>query len=202
VASGIFIKACNEFIFLESVASAKPAASQAAQKGNNQAAEDITEDLCQQVETILRDQDDDRMYASELKDTLLRLMPDFNERNYGCSTFGKLIQLITERNTQIKSWSEGYSLMISLVSSDAPAPQMNKLNWLETFRDSLKRFKDDGFERINPSILKAAIKSDFPDFDEKQIGFKRFSDIMKKLEKEGLLVVEMDEAHTMLLKIC
>ena len=59
---------------------------------------------------------------------------------------------------------------------------------------ALKRFKDDGFERINPSILKAAIQADYPSFDEKQIGFKRFSDIMKALEKEKLLVVEMDEA--------
>ena len=60
----------------------------------------------------------------------------------------------------------------------------------------------DGFDRVNPSILKATIQADYPDFDEKQIGFKRFSDVMKALEKQKLLVVEMDEAHTMLLKIC
>ena len=53
-----------------------------------------------------------------------------------------------------------------------------------------------------PSILKAAILNDYPGYEEKQIGFKRFSDVMKALEKEGLLVVEMDEQHTMLLKIC
>ena len=61
---------------------------------------------------------------------------------------------------------------------------------------------EDGFDRVNPSILKATIQSDYPNFDERAIGFKRFSDMMKKLEKEGLVVVEMDEAHTMLLKIC
>ena len=63
-------------------------------------------------------------------------------------------------------------------------------------------FESEGFDRVNPSILQATIQSDYPDFDERQIGFKRFSDVMKELEKQGLLVIEMDEAHTMLLKIC
>ena len=47
--------------------------------------------------------------------------------------------------------------------------------------------------------LKAAIQAEYPDFDEHKIGFKKFSDIMKRLEREHLLVVEMDEAKTMLL---
>ena len=55
---------------------------------------------------------------------------------------------------------------------------------------------------MNPSILKSTIVNDYPGFEERQIGFKRFSDVMKALEKQGLLVVEMDEQHTMLLKIC
>ena len=39
-------------------------------------------------------------------------------------------------------------------------------------------------------------------FEEKDIGFKKFSDVMKALEKQGLLVIEMDDSHTMLLRIC
>ena len=65
----------------------------------------------------------------------------------------------------------------------------------------MARFKAEGFERINPSILKQTIQNDYPAFEERQIGFKRFSDVMKALEKEGMLVIEMDESHTMLLKI-
>ena len=87
-------------------------------------------------------------------------------------------------------------------AADSSAPQLTRGNWLPAFRDALNRFKEDGFERVNPSILKASIQADYPNFEEKQIGFKRFSDIMKALEKEGLLVIEMDEQHTMLLKIC
>ena len=104
---------------------------------------------------------------------------------------------------ELTAWTEASSLMIGVNSAaEAAAPQLNRTNWLPAFREALQRFKEDGFERVNPSILKAAIQADYPNYDEKQIGFKRFSDVMKALEKEGLLVVEMDEQHTMLLKIC
>jgi hypothetical protein len=154
------------------------------------------------VETILSDQDEDMMYASELKDTITRLRPDFDERSYGFATFGKLLSHLASSSGNIKVWTENSSLKISLISSDTPAPQLSKVDWMEAFTEQLNRFKQEGFERINPSILKSAIQADYPDFDERQIGFKRFSDVMKKLEKEGLLVIEMDGAHTMLLKIC
>ena len=199
VASGIFIKACSEFIFLESVAvtTKQPAKPSSSEKEDSQ---DLAE-LIPQIETILADQDEDMMYASELKDTLTRLRPDFDERTYGCATFGKLMALVASHSARVKVWTEDSSLKIGLNGSDAPTPQLNKENWLPAFREYLLQYKADGFERINPSILKAAIQADYPDFEEKAIGFKRFSDVMKRLEKEKLLTVEMDGAHTMLLKI-
>lgn len=92
--------------------------------------------------------------------------------------------------------------MIGLSGSDVSSGKLDKGNWVPAFTQALGRFKSEGFERVNPSILKATIQSDYPDFDERTIGFKRFSDVMKELEKQGYLIVEMDEAHTMLLKIC
>ena len=68
-------------------------------------------------------------------------------------------------------------------------------------KGQLKAYKDGGFDRVNPSILKADILTTYPNFNERSIGFKRFSDIMKQLEKEGMLVVEMDEQKTMLIKL-
>ena len=198
-ASSIFIRACNEFLFLESVAAVKPQAAPVKNKENGGNGE-LTE-LCAQIETILQDQNEDQMYASELKDTIVRLRPDFNERNYGCATFGKLVQLIASQNDRVKFWTEDSSLMVGLAGSEAPAKQLSKDNWMSAFRDSLAQFKEEGFERVNPSILKAAIQSDYPDFDEKQIGFKRFSDVMKRLEREKLLEIEMDDQHNMLVKI-
>ena len=116
---------------------------------------------------------------------------------------GKLMSMLAEKSPKLHVWTEQSSLMVGLSTNDAPQnPKLDKNNWLPAFTQALERFKNDGFDRVNPSILKATIQADYPDFDEKQIGFKRFSDVMKALEKQKLLVVEMDEAHTMLLKIC
>ena len=203
VASGIFIKACNEFLFLESVATAtKPVK---AERGKRQERGEETfsiEEMTKLLETIVEDQDEDQMYAGELKDTLMRLRPEFNERNYGCSTFGKFIQLAVSHSDRLHAHTVDSSLLVGLSVEGEPVQQLNRNNWIPAFRDCLQRFKDEGFERINPSILKTAVQVDYPDFEERQIGFKRFSDIMKRLEKENLLVIEMDEQHTMLLKIC
>lgn len=196
-ASGIFINACNEFVFLESVAAQQPKKKQ---KGERHADGDLNE-LIAQVETIVEDQEQQQMYASELKDTLMRLRSDFSERSYGCSTFGKLIALIASRSDKLRSWTDDSSLMIGLNAAEEGV-HLDKTNWLPAFTTALNQFKSEGFERVNPSILKSTIVSEYPGFEEKQIGFKRFSDVMKALEKEGLLVVEMDEQHTMLLKIC
>ena len=199
-ASGIFINACTEFVFLESVAAKKkPAKRKKGEKSDNA---DLNE-LIAQIETIVQDQDAEQMYASELKDTLTRLRPDFSERSYGCTTFGKLVTLISDKSEMLRSWTEGSSLMIGLSGNEGEgAPKLDKTNWIPAFTQALEQFKSEGFERVNPSILKATIQNDYPDFDERAIGFKRFSDVMKELEKQGKLIVEMDEAHTMLLKIC
>ena len=197
-ASGIFINACSEFVFLESVAAKQPKQKQ---RDERQSDGDLNS-LIAQVETIVEDQEQQQMYASELKDTLMRLKPDFSERSYGCATFGKLIALIGAKSQKLKSWTEQSSLLIGLNGADSEQPKLDKSNWMPAFTAALERFKSEGFERVNPSILKSTILSDYPGFEERQIGFKRFSDVMKALEKEGHLVVEMDEQHTMLLKIC
>lgn len=199
-ASSIFVNACNEFVFLESVAKRQPKKKPKEERANEDG--DINE-LISQVETIVGDQTEEQMYASELKDTLNRLRPDFSEKSYGCATFGKLVAAITKRSDKLTSWMENSSLMIGLETEDEDKePKLDKNNWVAAFEQALEHFKDEGFDRVNPSILKATIQADYPSFEEKQIGFKRFSDVMKALEKKGLLVVEMDDAHTMLLRIC
>ena len=198
-ASGIFVNACNEFVFLESVAKRQP---KKAKKEERSLEDGDINELVSQVETIVGDQDEEQMYASELKDTLNRLRPDFSERSYGCATFGKLVQLITKNSDKLTSWMEASSLMIGLEAEpEGKAPTLDRQNWLPAFENALKHFKDEGFDRVNPSILKATIQADYPSYDEKQIGFKRFSDVMKALEKKGLLTIEMDDQHTMLLRI-
>ena len=80
-------------------------------------------------------------------------------------------------------------------------PLVARTFWRDAFAAQIKAYKDGGFERVNPSILKADIITAYPDFTERSIGFKRFSDVMKQLEKDGLVIVEMDDQNTMLIKL-
>ena len=202
VASSIFINACNEFQFLETVNAANRKT-----RGKRNAPKDEPLDdagLNKLLEDILSEQDEDEMYASELKGVLLRLRPDFNEKNHGCASFGKLLNKLSTQFKTIRIKNDNYNVLVSL-SADAETPvrkeQVTKDNWKGIFQEHLRHYKDDGFQRVNPSILKADIQAAYPDFNEKGIGFKRFSDVLKQMEKENLLSLEMDEQKNMLIRI-
>ena len=92
-ASTIFINACNEFQFLESVGGRKVTAPTTKRSRQASSEESMDEaELNKLLCSIFEEQSDkDEMYASELKGVLLRLRPDFNEKAYGCATFGKLL---------------------------------------------------------------------------------------------------------------
>ena len=92
--------------------------------------------------------------------------------------------------------------MISLAQTGKEtAPELNKENWRMLIGEQLTRYKEDGFERINPSILKADIQASYPGFSEKALGFKRFSDLLKAMERDQLITVEVDEQKNMLIKV-
>ena len=204
VASSIFINACNEFQFLESVSSVSRDKRNKQKQSKDEPLDDAG--LNKLLEGILSEQtDEDEMYASELKGVLLRLRPDFSEKAFGCATFGKLLDKLSRKFGALHIRLDNFNVMVSVAATAKeaePVAQLTRDNWRALVGEQLARYKEDGFERINPSILKTAIQADYPDFEERQIGFKRFSDVMKELEKRQLLVVEMDEAHTMLLRIC
>jgi hypothetical protein len=90
----VFISACNEFLFLESVRQ-KPAPK----TRMTEDADDEEQILLRQIETILAEQTDASGYmlASVLKDVLTRLRPDFNERSFGHSLFGRLLVSLEEK---------------------------------------------------------------------------------------------------------
>jgi len=204
-ASNIFINACNEFQFLESVGkrNVEKPKRQRANMNNDEAADES--ELNKLLTTVLEEQTDrDEIYASELKGTLLRLRPDFNEKAYGCATFYKLLMKLSSRFGDIRVHNDNFNVMVSLSNAGENGesiPQLTRENWKEAFAAQIKAYKEGGFDRVNPSILKADILTAYPDFNEKSIGFKRFSDVMKQLEKDGLVIVEMDEQKTMLIKL-
>ncbi|HHU77947.1 MAG: NYN domain-containing protein [Caldicoprobacterales bacterium] len=199
VASNIFIKACNEFIFLESVTT---------DSGKQNSHEDDSysdpEDLLEVLEKIISDQSDAEgiLYVSELKKTLLRLRPEFSEKSYGYNSFGKLLNTLESKYNTIKVFGDYNSLKVKLRGEKkGVSGEITKANWVSVMQGQLNKLKNNGFERVNPSIIKSELQKEFPDFDERQIGFKRFSDMMKRLEKEKIVAIEFNEAKTMLIKI-
>ena len=207
-ASSIFINACNEFQFLETVG-VTPRRKPLPKGKKRSPLEDENEDevaLCKLIEGILGEAEEDEMYASELKGVLLRLRPQFNEKSYGCGTFGKLLSKLSQKYGTFRMRNDSYNVMVSLVpesgaSSTEGEGALTRENWQAAFAAQLQRYKDDGFVRINPSILKADITSAYPDFSEKGIGFRRFSDILKQLERDGLLALETDGQRNLLVKM-
>ncbi len=203
VASSIFINACNEFQFLETVSSV----SRDKRSRKTQSKDEPLDDagLNKLLEGILAEQtDEDEMYASELKGVLLRLRPDFNEKSFGCASFGKLLNKLSAKFGTIRVKNDNYNVYVSL-NADSPeensAKKLTQDNWRAAFSEQLQHYKDDGFERINPSILKADIQASYPDFSERSIGFKRFSDVLKQMEKDRLLLLELDDQKNMLIKM-
>ena len=148
VASSIFINACNEFQFLESVKStSRSARSRRSKNGMADEPADLSA-LGKVIESIITEQaDEDGMFASELKGILLRLQPDFNEKAYGCATFGKLLSKLEQEEKVITVKSDNFNVVVSL-NQDAPgrsAPQLTAANWKQVFQEQLNHYKDDGF---------------------------------------------------------
>ena len=202
-ASNIFINACNEFQFLENVGARtrKPT-------GKKKAAADKEplddQELNKVLVGILEEQNDrDELYASELKGILLRLRPDFNEKAFGCATFGKLLDKLSKQFGALHIRSDNFNVMVStaVTAKESETAQMTRDNWKALVGEQLARYKEDGFERINPSILKADLQASYPNFTEKSLGFKRFSDLLKAMEKDRLITVELDEQKNMLIKV-
>ncbi len=202
-ASNIFINACNEFQFLENVGAhiRKPEGKKKAAAADKEPLDE--QELNKLIESILDEQtDQDELYASELKSILLRLRPDFSERAFGCATFLKLLDKLAHKYGNLRIRNDNFNVMVSLGQAQKDvSPQLTKDNWKDGFREQLQRYKEGGFDRINPSILKADVQAAYPEFSERALGFKRFSDILKALEKDGIVEVEMDEQKTMLIKV-
>ena len=205
-ASHIFINACNEFLFLESVTKtdSKPA-NRPRTKGAEDEARPIDGDerLNALILTILSEQadSDGYVYAAELKNILLRLHPDFSESQYGQQSFGKLLAALEQKYEDFHIKNDNFSVKLSIRGKETDAAPLTLENWTAAFSDALLIYKDEGFDRVDPSILKAAVTNKYPGFDEKQLGFKKFSDLLKYLEKYKYIKIETSDDSNMLVRI-
>lgn len=199
VASKVFINACNEFIFLENMADKETKRKEKRSCDNGDLAE-----LNSIVSDVLEELDGDFMYASELKSTVMRLRPDFNERSYGAPSFGRLLTILERRFHTISIENDHFAVKVRL--ADAPAQKktegrLTRENWMEIATNQLIKLKEEDFERVNPSVIKQALTESYPDFDERSLGFKKFSDLLKALERQQVIAIETDDQHSMLVHI-
>ena len=194
-ASNVFMSACSEFQFLESVASGK-------ERSVSEVSDALTlSDVNDLIVTILRESEGGEMLASEVKSVLLRLRPNFSEKSVGFSTFGKMLAKLAEQFGSFEMESEEYNLILRLNQAYAAVEQLTRDNYVGVFARILSAYKEDGFDRVNPSILKSAVQALYPDFTERQIGLRRFSDVLRTLEREGLLRLKTDEGGNTLVHI-
>lgn len=122
------------------------------------------------IVTILQESDSGEMLASEVKSVLLRLRPNFSEKSVGFSTFGKLLTRLAQQFGAFTVESERYNLIVTLSQPHAPAgEQITRDNFTRIFARILSEYKEDGFDRVNPSILKSAVQAEYPDFTERQM---------------------------------
>ncbi len=167
VASTIFINACNEFQFLESVTVRR--APEKTKKSSDDNGTGDESALLKLIESILTTTARKRCSPVNSRASSCALRPDFNEKNYGCNTFGKLLTKLSQKHGVIRVRSDNYlNVMVSLAAETADEgkakAQLTRENWVDAFREQLKHYKEDGFERINPSILKADIQGMYPTF--------------------------------------
>ena len=197
-ASGVFMNACSEFQFLESVSSGKDRPSAAA-------TEALTlSDVNDFIVAILNESGTGEMLASEVKSVLLRLRPSFSEKSVGYSTFGKLLSKLETQFGDFTVESEQFNVYICLNANATYKPvaeQLGRENFVRVFARILAEYKEDGFDRVNPSLLKSAVQAEYPDFTERVVGLRRFSDVLRALEREQLLKLETDESGNMLAHI-
>ena len=194
-ASNVFMSACSEFQFLESVSSGK-------ERSVSEVSDALTlSDVNDLIVTILRESDSGEMLASEVKSVLLRLRPNFSEKSVGFTTFGKLLARLSQQFGSFTMESEEYSLILRLHQAYAAVEQLTRDNYVGVFARILSAYKEDGFDRVNPSILKSAVQALYPDFTERQVGLRRFSDVLRTLEREHLLTLKTDDSGNMLVHI-
>ena len=195
-ASSVFMNACSEFQFLESVTGGKDRPSAPVTEALTLA------DVNDYIVAILNESGTGEMLASEVKSVLLRLRPSFSEKSVGYSTFGKLLSQLETQFGDFTVESEQYNVYVMLnVTHSQTGEQLSRDNFVRVFARILAEYKEDGFERVNPSLLKSAVQAEYPDFTERAVGLRRFSDLLRVLEKEKLLTLETDESGNMLVHI-
>lgn len=183
VASEALKDACDEFEYLEITAKNKD-------KERNL-------DSREAVNNIISDMLDSRteaMSISELKNIMLRLKSDFNEKSYGYNQFSKFIASLAEEYKTINMFQMNNNYYVEYSDKGPNTYKITTDNYVGIFKAIFKNLKQDGFKQVVPSVLKGIILNYDKDFVEKDLGFKKFNDLLKDLEAKKLIEVKVNNS--------
>ncbi len=150
------VNACDEFIFYDKLIAVTPQTPRPAKKGAPEAPPapsfDITE-ARMLLRRVLGAWEGEWMLAAELKKTMLRLNPSFNERNYDFSSFKEFLQA---QHEMINLRTSGDQLEGQLIPEVLPSPE----TVLEQYLQVLAGHKI----RMTPNEYRPAIIFKFHEF--------------------------------------
>ena len=137
--SPLFVKACDEFIYLKPPGRTKvadrDAGARAARKGRGRPAGGEIPSIAREVVASLLSRATGPLNPSLIKETIVRNEPDFDEREAGFSTFSRLLQEM-ERQGLLKRQQLGRQWYV--VSPEAPAEAAAEPHAADAVEDGAK----------------------------------------------------------------
>jgi hypothetical protein len=144
------VNACDEFIFYDKLIAAAPQPARPAKKGAPESPPapsfDITE-ARMLLRRVLEAWEGEWMPASELKKTMLRLNPSYNERNYDFSSFKDFLQA---QHEMINLRTNGDQLEAQLIPEAPPSPELVLEQYLQVLADHKIRMTPNEYR---PAII-------------------------------------------------
>ncbi len=150
------VNACDEFIFYDKLIAAAPKPVRPVKKGTPEALPVPSFDISEArmlLRRVLESWEGEWMLAAELKKSMLRINPSFNERNYDFSSFKDFLQAQQEL---ISLRTSGDQLEVQLIPETAPSPE----SILEQYLQVLAGHKI----RMTPNEYRPAIIFKFHEF--------------------------------------
>lgn len=181
--SQVLVNACDRFLFYDALEKSEDSTHNF----------DLTEarDLLRRT---LRNAEDEWVLVAVLKNKMLSRDPSFSERNYG---FPRFVDFLEAQNDilEIKLNQHQHHIVREKAASTASAPipsSSEKLPPLEVARRLLVRcVREAPYPWVKAAGLKYQMRKVDPSFDEKVLGFSKFTEFLEA--QTDLLLLQNDE---------
>lgn len=185
--SALLPPACDEFLFYERLGGLDVATEEkepVAPAARDRSI-DVLEKLVLRTLADTQQSGDGAPLASQLKRTLMRKDPTFNEADYGFRSFREVVEHLREKG------------VVEIAAGPAPGdPTVLLAEGREeaaAFRRLAEVVGDGGRGPVVLSGLKDQIRRTIPDFSEKRFGFGGFLQFARAAENKGIVTLAWDD---------